>query len=340
MIDGVSPTSFRDPMGFIFFKQKTCYRQVSLSYKEDYECLMKSGLYKKLTEAGSLIPHREVEPSFSWTVEAYKILKPEPIPSISYPYEWSFSQLKDAALTTLAIQKTALDHGMSLKDANPNNIQFYKGKPTLIDTLSFEKYQDKKPWSPYQQFCQFFIAPLALMAHVDIKLNQLLRVYIDGIPLNLASTLLPWKTKFNPTLFLHIHLDAKYKIKHSSNSSNASTKKAVGIKSLLGMVDNLDYCLKKFKWQPKGTERVDYYTENEHASDFFENKNKIVKKFLTKLTPKIVWDLGADIGVFSRITSSKEIPTISFDIDPACVEENYHEASRKKIRTYFPCYSI
>ena len=73
---------------------------------------------QKLTEAGSLIPHREVEPSFSWTAEAYKVLKPEPIQFISYPYEWSFSQLKDAALTTLAIQKTALDHGMSLKDAN------------------------------------------------------------------------------------------------------------------------------------------------------------------------------------------------------------------------------
>ena len=178
------------------------------------------------------------------------------------------------------------------------------------------------------------------MAHVDIKLNQLLRVYIDGIPLNLASTLLPWKTKFSPTLFMHIHLHAKYQKKHSSNSSNVSTKKALGIKSLLGMVDNLEYCLKKFKWKPKGTEWVDYYTENEHASDFLENKNKVVKNYLTKLTPKIVWDLGSNIGIFSRITSSKEIllfPLIS--IQPAS-KKIIMRLSRKKIHTYSPCYSI
>ena len=62
-------------------------------------------------------------------VDAYKILQPQRIPFISYPYEWSFSQLKDAALATLEIQLRALDHGMILKDASAYNIQYLAGKP-------------------------------------------------------------------------------------------------------------------------------------------------------------------------------------------------------------------
>ena len=48
----------------------------------------------------------------------------------------------------------------------------------------------------YRQFCQHFLAPLALASLVDIRLIQLMRVYIDGIPPDLASELLPGKTKF------------------------------------------------------------------------------------------------------------------------------------------------
>ena len=119
------------------------------------------------------------------------------MPFISYPYEWAFGQLKDAALATLSVQKRALKLGMSLKDASAYNIQFVRGKPTLIDTLSFELYKEGQPWVAYRQFCQHFLAPLALMALKDVRLNQLLRVYIDGVPLDLASELLPWKTHLN-----------------------------------------------------------------------------------------------------------------------------------------------
>jgi len=92
------------------------------------------------------------------------------VPFISYPYEWSFGQLKDAVLVTLAIQKRAMKAGMSLKDASAYNIQFYRGKPILVDTLSFEAYREGEPWVAYRQFCQHFLAPLALMAIRDVRL--------------------------------------------------------------------------------------------------------------------------------------------------------------------------
>ena len=158
---------------------------------------MESGLYDKLVKARLLISHVEVDQTPAEMELAHKILQPERVPFISYPYEWSFSQLKDAALATLSIQRRALKLDMSLKDASAYNIQFVRGKATLIDTLSFEMYKEGQPWVAYRQFCQHFLAPLALMALRDVRLNQLLRVYIDGVPLDLASELLPSKTRFN-----------------------------------------------------------------------------------------------------------------------------------------------
>lgn len=198
------PGSFRDPSGFIFFENGSLYRQVNIVYRENYDQLINSGLYETLVRLGLMVSHEEVDLHYARTNSAYRILKPALIPFISYPYEWCFSQLKDAALTTLEIQKKALDFGMSLKDASAYNIQFLDGKPVFIDTLSFEKYEEGQPWVAYRQFCQHFLAPLALMCFSDVRLNQLLRIYPDGIPLDLASCLLPLRTFLKFSLLSHI----------------------------------------------------------------------------------------------------------------------------------------
>jgi hypothetical protein len=190
-------SSFRDPSGFLFIREGILYRQVNQVYREDYSRLMDSGLYEKLVKNGLLITHAETDIQPADGVLSYKVICPERVPFISYPYEWSFGQLQDAALATLSIQRRALKLGMSLKDASAYNIQFPKGKAMLIDTLSFEQYQEGEPWVAYRQFCQHFLAPLALMAYKDVRLNQLLRIYIDGIPLDLASKLLPRSTRWN-----------------------------------------------------------------------------------------------------------------------------------------------
>lgn len=160
-------------------------RQINNSYKNEYDHLMNSGLYRALVKENLLIPHEEIQDTV-YDGEVYRIIRPERVPFISYPYEWCFSQLKDAALVTLKIQRIALGYGMSLKDSSAYNIQFRNNKPLLIDTLSFEKYEEGWPWGAYRQFCQHFLGPLALMNYTDVRLNQLLRIYIDGIPLDFS----------------------------------------------------------------------------------------------------------------------------------------------------------
>lgn len=316
------PTSFRDPSGFLFQQNGVIYRQVNLVYKDDYDHLMDSGLYQALVDDNLLIPHEEVIIESPIPEIVYKIIRPEMIPFISYPYEWCFSQLRNAALTTLKIQKKALDFGMSLRDSSAYNIQFKNGRPIFIDTLSFGKYREGEPWVAYRQFCQHFLAPLALISYKDIRLSQLLGIHIDGLPLDLASCLLPWRTRLRFSLLSHIHLHARSQ-KHFADKPVNVKQHRLSRYALLGILNSLESIVKKLKWQPGGTEWADYYQDTNYSPQAFEHKKTIVAGFLDRVRPATVWDLGANVGIFSRLASDREIPTVSFDVDPAAVERNY-----------------
>lgn len=330
--------SFRDPSGFVFEKEGKIYRQVNMQYKDNYDLLMSSGLYDELTKSQLLVSHEEADSNLAMTGVAYKILLPKQVPFISYPYEWSFSQLKDAALLTLEIQKKALEKEMSLKDASAFNVQFVEGKPMLIDTLSFEKYQEGKPWVAYKQFCQHFLAPLALMSYSDIRLNLMSRLFIDGIPLDLAAKLLPFRTKFKIGLIFHLYLHAFAQKKYADKRiSKKEIKRQINKKSLLALLASLEDAVNSLRWKPKGTEWADYYpSNNNYISAAMKHKSELVSQFIDKLEPENVWDFGGNTGLFSRIASDKGIETISFDIDPSAIEINYQAVKKKEEKKILP----
>jgi hypothetical protein len=325
---GALPGSFRDPSGFLFSEGDSLYRQVNEAYRESYDQLIESGLYDHLADSGFLIRHEEVGLELARTDQAYRVLKPEVVPFVSYPYEWCFSQLKDAALLTLEVQKKALEFGMTLKDATAYNVQFVRGKPVLIDTLSFDRYDEGQPWAAYRQFCQHSLAPLALMSYTDVRLGQLSRTYIDGVPLDLASSLLPLRTRLSPALLSHIHLHARSQ-RHFAERTVDVKRRRMSRLSFLGLIDNLESAVRKLKWRPQGTLWSDYREEESYQAHGLEQKKQLVIDFLEQVHPRGVWDLGANVGLFSRLASDRGIPTISFDVDPGCVEQNYLQARRK-----------
>ena len=329
--------SFRDPNGFLFQVDSKLYRQVNQSYQPHYDFLISSGLYDHLVKNEMLIPHQESQIPPALPELAYHVLEPEIIQFISYPYEWSFNQLKDAALLTLDIQKTALEYGMTLKDASAYNIQFRQGRPVLIDSLSFEIYQAGQPWIAYKQFCEHFLAPLALMAHCDVRLSQLLRVYIDGIPLDLASRLLPAGTRLNFGMLSHIHLHASAQ-KHYSDKdpSPRTTRTGVSQMATLGLLENLQSTIRGLGWKAGGSEWVDYYDSTNYSQAGFNAKAEIVRGFLKSIQAARVWDLGANTGVFSRIAAETGAWVLSSDIDPGAVDRNYLEVKNKKEKNLLP----
>lgn len=281
--------------------------------------------------------HREVSLPGPIPELAYRVVEPEQIPFISYPYEWCFSQLKDAALLILAVEKNALEYGMTLMDASAYNVQFLRGGPIWIDTLSFEIYQEGATWTAYQQFCQHFLAPLALMAYCDVRLNQLLRIHIDGVPLDLASRLLPLRTRLDFGLLSHIHLHAAAQKRYAGKELSIRVSSAkVSPMALRGLLESLETTIRNLTWKSGGSEWADYYDATNYSQAAMDSKAQIVDGFLQTIRPERVLDLGANTGLFSRIAAARGAFTISADIDPGAVERNYLEAKRKKEQNLLP----
>ncbi|MBA2528565.1 MAG: class I SAM-dependent methyltransferase [Euzebyales bacterium] len=318
--------SFRDPAGFVFSRDGVLYRQVNRRFAAAYDRLIGSGLYDDLARAGLLVAHDEVdvEPA---TAEAYKILRPQRVPFVSFPYEWSPGQLRDAALATLDAHELAMDAGMSLRDASAYNVQFLHGRPVLIDTLSFEPWPQGRPWVAYRQYCQHFLAPLALACHTDVRLLRLLRDHLDGIPLDLAAALLPARTRVTPGLAVHLHAHARSQRRHAAgDGASGGGGGHFSERAFRGLVDSLRATVAKQTWEPAPSAWRDYYAAKESYSDeSAEHKAELVAKLLEELRPETVWDLGANTGRFSRLAARTGSLVVSLEMDPSAVEVSWRQ---------------
>lgn len=328
------PSSFKDPAGFIFIAEGIYYRQVNQAGSKDYSLLMSSGLYEKLISKNRLIRHTEIDTIKSDASQWFKTLQPEQLPLISYPYEWSFDQLKDAALLTLTIQKEALNYGMILKDATPFNIQWLNSKAIYIDTLSFEKHKEGEPWVAYKQFCECFLAPLLLMHYRGNELNKLLVSFPNGIPLPIVSSLLPFKTRFHLNLYLHIHLQAKMQKKGADDKQQ--NKRHLSTTQLINIIESLRHLIKKLSASCAKTTWNNYYDETILSNDYLMHKQELVKSFLTPLTFNSLTDLGANKGEFSLQFKDTASKIVAADFDASCINELYLHIKSQKLNNIFP----
>jgi len=321
------PASFRDPSGFIFYANGNYYRQVNKSYANDYELLMSSGLYSKFTEKKLLLAHDELTENFNRSPDWYKTLLPQQLSFISYVYEWSFDQLKDAALLTLAIMKTAIGHGMILKDASPFNIQFQEGRAIFIDSLSFEKYDESKPWIAYRQFCESFLFPLLIGHYLKTDVQKLLTIYAEGIPVNITAKLLPAKSRFNLAVWLHVFLQNSI---GSKNQSSKKNQKNFSKEKLIRLVDHLESTVQSLHIPASiRSNWNNYYGETILSSDYLAEKAEIFREFINDTNMDSVLDLGCNNGYFSRIIAEKKCFVIAVDFDSQCINELYLSEKNK-----------
>jgi SAM-dependent methyltransferase len=279
-------------------------------------------------------------------VFAHAVIRPAEVDFVSYPYEWSFGMLKDAALLTLDVQAEAAAAGFALRDASAYNVLFDAGRPILIDTLSFAPTEPGAPWGAYRQFCEHFLAPLALMARRDIRLGGLLRSHLDGIPLDLAAGLLPGRTRLNPGLSAHLHLHARAQRRHAARGEAAGTaarRASVGKLGGEALIDNLRRTVAALDWEPAGTEWADYEPETTAAGETEDAartaaaaKDVLVRSMLADAGGRTVWDLGANVGRHSAIAAELGRRVIAWDADPAAVERHYRALKAHGTTTVLP----
>lgn len=324
-------SSFRDPAGYIYYDNNLVYRKINPCYFDQYSHLMNSGLYQELVSLGFLISHKEIKNN---TKEI--IIEVKKVPFISYPYEWCFDELKDAALLTLNICKIALKYGMILKDASSYNVQIFEGKVTFIDTLSFDFYNDNEPWGSYGQFCRHFIGPLLLMRYVDERANCLLKNYIDGIPIDFVNNILNGRGGFAARQHIKWHSKSI-----SKYNDNIQPKRELGLskKSLINMLDMMIRQIEKLKRKVYLTEWGDYYNHTNYSNNADSSKCDIIEKYLDMINineKDIMFDLGANDGKYSLLVSKRGGYAIAFDIDVNAVNNNYNAVKKNKESNLVP----
>lgn len=309
------PASYKDADGFVFYANDKVYRKVAPEFEEKYATLKNSGIYAKAIKTGFLIPFEEVES------EGKLYLTCEKIPFISYPYEWSFEQMKSAALFHLQFLRFCMENNCMLKDASPYNIQFLDGKTVFIDILSLVPYTDNTPWIAYKQFCEFFVSPLVLSSYFKGNWNQELLINIEGIPLLKAASMLPLKAWLNSLASFHILAHSKVK---AGKVKDEQIKKFPKSK-ILSIVKHLQVEIGTVKPYEKGSNWSDYLKSLPYSASEIELKKNTVTKWVSEQWFTAVLDVGANHSVFSESISKQAKQVVLIDNDPSVIDAIYKE---------------
>ena len=338
------PSSFRDRNGSVFYGQGTVYRGLSPKAFSNWECLSSKSFYQKFLEKRNLVATEFVDPNTenldpalidNWAA----FLKHQPIPFISYPYEWSFGMLKDAALLQLDLLLDSLDEDMILKDSSPYNIQWVGSNPNFIDIPSFEKLNPVEPWVGYRQFCQMFLYPLFFQAYKNVPYHPWLRGCIDGITPEQCNNLMSLRDIFRPGVFLHAYMHAKAQVKY--NQSKKDIKKGlsqVGFnkKLIQSNVRGLKKLVQKLSWEISKSEWSNYTTSHSYSDSSYELKKDFVRGVASSRAWGLTWDLGCNTGEFTRILAEHAKYVISMDADHLAVEHFYQALKKEEATSILP----
>ncbi|WP_104734479.1 nodulation protein NoeA [Hanstruepera ponticola] len=311
------PSSFRDPSGYVFKDQNVFKRVINPIYFRQYRSLKDSGFFKKLFQNKLLISHTEDQSN-----DAEIVIVPEQIPFITYPYEWSFLQYKEAALLTLKIQKYALEHGYSLKDASAFNVTFHNSQAIFIDTLSFDFYTEGQPWRAYKQFIAHFLGPLLLAQYHGTQSLKLLSSFIDGMPMKQLASMLPFKTKLNPFLYSNVHLLAKFEENYNDDYEGNIKQTKLSKKAQLNIIKSLYDFIKKMSLKEQ-SEWGDYYSKTNYSDTAFKTKSEVINTWVNSIKPKTLIDIGGNDGTFVRLLNHELEQALVCDIDNNAVDYNY-----------------
>ena len=254
------------------------------------------------------------------------VLSHERIPFVSYPYEWSFAMLREAALLQLELTERALDHGLILKDASPYNVQFRGSRPVFIDVSSFERLREGEPWVGYRQFCMLFLYPLMLEAYRGVDFQPFLRGSIDGIPPAQMAALMKGSS-LNKGVISHVRLHSRLEASSAERAGSdvkGEMKKAKfstelirsNLKGLRKLVERLD-------WKAGRTAWSEYREENTYSDADDAAKAKFVGEVATAAGSPLTWDLGANDGAYARIAAEHADCVVALDFDHATVDGLY-----------------
>ena len=335
--------SFRDPLSRVFVGNGEVVRAFTAIGAKDIEKVWKKPSIQNALASGELIESNLVEPSSVGLNEPWVTAMTHPlIPFISYPYEWTFSMLKDAAQLQLKLTRETLADGIGLKDATPYNVQFIGSRPQFIDAGSFEKRRKGDPWYGYRQFCEMYLYPLMMQGYLGVGFQQFLRGSVNGISPDTMRKLLPASIRHprkGRLTHVVLHAAAQNRFADSDNNMKSDAAKAgmnaqvldATLRKLQGIVKKISLGDKKSTWS-------EYSERGHYIESSLDEKQKFVRDAVASAPRKQVWDIGCNDGVFSRIAAAHADYVVAMDADPLVVDRLYNTLKAEKNEQILPLY--
>lgn len=332
--------SFRDRSGRIFCLNGEVYRALSESALQDWETVSALPFLQKAMQTGQLV-RTDPAPSMDWFAASEGFaaaLHHERMPLISWPCEWTFSMLREAALLQLELMQSALTKDAILQDASAFNFQFRGTQPVLIDTGSIIPVQPGRPWDGYRQFCQMFLFPLMLQAWKGIHFQPWLRGTIEGITPQQFSRVLSLRDLFRRGALTHVWLHARLQEKSSANAGIARSMQSSGFsrEMIENNVAGLRKVVESLLWNPRTSTWSGYDATSEPVQRDAAAKEEFIEEICSRRRWKTVWDLGCNQGRYSRIAARFSDLVVAMDSDHLTVDRLYRSLRNEDNRTIVP----
>ena len=329
------PGSFRDPTSRVYLGEEGVYRGLDANAASVFRLLKATSFYQNLLEEGLIVAsdqHSVENEEFSdlrndhWA----SVLVHPKLDVITYPYEWSFSMLKDAALLQLSLLKAAFDEGFTLKDSTPFNIQFVGTRPVFIDVPSFVRREDGEVWLGYRQFCMLYLYPLMVQSYAAVGFQSLLRANIDGITPHDASRLLRGRAIFRRGVISHVRLTSfleERMARKQRDTAPPSTRRgpSQSDRMFYGLLDSMERLVTSLSVEVGRSDWTHYQARNTYTEDDMSNKVEFVTRALARRRQALVWDIGCNTGQFSRIAAEHADHVLAVDADHDSVEDFYRK---------------
>lgn len=324
------PASFRDRTAQVFHREGQIYRQLNDVAQEHWKYLQQTEFFEQFTANGKLIQTEEVSKDE---------LHHAKVPMVSYPYEWTFNMLKDAALLTLELMEAALTEDMILKDGTSYNVQWQGSQPVFIDIPSLVRFEPGQLWMGYGQFCQLFLFPLLMQAHKNIPFQPWLRGCLDGISVHECRSMMSLRDLFRRGVFRHVFLHALLQPKRPQSTAQLKRNmKTAGFHKLLieANVRGLRRILSKLNWKEASSRWSEYEHTWTYTSEEVQEKEAFLDSVLTLRHWKQIWDLGCNVGRYSRQAAEHADYVLAMDSDALSIDSLYQRLKQDGIMNVLP----
>ncbi len=301
----------------------------------DYEFVRDSGLARRLTDRGWLIAATEVPCDtlpVDGTAHAYLLEHPR-LAVQSYPYEWSFPALKDAALLQLDIQLEALGAGVMLSDASAYNVMFDGPRPVFIDYLSFRRYRDGQFWAGHRQFCEQYLNPLLLTAYAGVPFQPWYRGAMEGIPPAPPANVLPVRRRWSWRVMTHVLLQASMEKPNANDRAAAASAMKLPLASLRNMLASLRRWVAELERSPKRPSIWSgYATDNSYTSPETTLKRAFVERLAAEVRPDLLLDIGCNTCDYSAAAlRAGARAAVGWEFDAGALDAAYIRARKEQL---------